>query len=214
MSSLKRVDALRAAPRITALEPGLWYRVHSNKRPGDSFNPSAASNARFSVVRREDNSVGPVLYAAQSIEGALMETVFHEAPIPAAGAQLREADIVTTGYALSTIRIDAALSIIDLASVGLRRIGLRRAQVIDTMPSAYPATRATAEHLYRLAPAACGLEWISRQHDRSRSIILFGDRVGTNTVRLEGATRSVLDPDIVHHVLDLVDALDMRYLAL
>ena len=205
MSSLKRVDALRAAPRITALEPGLWYRVHSNKRPGDSFNPSAASNARFSVVRREDNSVGPVLYAAQSIEGALMETVFHEAPIPAAGAQLREADIVTTGYALSTIRIDAALSIIDLASVGLRRIGLRRAQVIDTMPSAYPADARVA---------ACGLEWISRQHDRSRSIILFGDRVGTNTVRLEGATRSVLDPDIVHHVLDLVDALDMRYLAL
>ena len=141
-----------------------------------------------------------VLYAADTIEGALMQTVFHEAPTPSAGAHLRRNEIAAKGLVLSELRTTTKLQVIDLTSTGLRRVGLTKPQVIDTDANAYPDTRALAQHLYSTCPSAHGIQW-SRQLDRSRAVMLFADRLPPASIAPTGPSRSVLDnrpPGAVH----------------
>ena len=206
------VGLLRATVRIATLAPASWYRVHDAALEGTSFNPSPRSNARFNTLERSDGTVVPVLYAADTVEGALMETVFHEAPTPSAGAHLRRSEIADKGLVLSEIRTTTELQVIDLTSTGLRRVGLARPQVIDTDATAYPATRALAQHLYSNCPSAHGIQWMSRQLDRSRAVMLFADRLLAGSIALAAPSRSVLDSDVEERILDLAEALGMRFL--
>lgn len=206
------VGLLRADPRIETLAPASWYRVHDGAFQATAFNPNPRANARFSTLRRLNGVVVPVLYAADAIEGALMETVFHEAPTPSAGAHLRRSEIAAKGLVVSQIRTTVALQVIDLTSTGLRRVGLTRPQVIDTDADAYPATRALAQHLHAACSAAHGLQWMSRQLDRSRAIMLFADRVPPGAVVQATPPRSVLEDDVEERIMDVVEALGMRYL--
>jgi hypothetical protein len=153
------------------------------------------------------------LYAADAIDGALMETVFHEAATPSAGAYLRRSEIAAKGPIVSEIRTILELQVIDPTSTGLRRVGLAKPQVIDTDAAAYPATRALGQHLYMACPAACGLQWMSRQLDRSRAIMLFADRMPPGSVVQAAPSRSVLEDDIEARIMDLAEELGMRYLA-
>ena len=206
------VGLLRADPRIETLAPTAWYRVHDGAFQATEFNPSPRANARFSTLRQPGGAVVPVLYAADAIEGALMETVFHEAPTPSAGAHLRRSEIMAKGLVVSEIRTTVALQVVDLTSTGLRRVGLTKPQVIDTDADAYPATRALGQHLYTACSAAHGLQWMSRQLDRSRAIMLFADRVPPGAVVQAMPSRSVLEDDVEARIMDLVEALGMRYL--
>ena len=207
------VGLLRATVRIATLAPSSWYRVHGAALNGTSFNPSPWSNARFSTLKRADSTVVPVLYAADTVEGALMETVFHEAPTPSAGAHLRRSEIADKNLVLSEIRTTMPLQMIDLTSTGLRRVGLTRPQVVDTDATAYPTTQALARHLYSACPTVCGIQWMSRQLDRSRAVMLFADRVLSGSITLAAPSRSVLDSEVEEQILDLVEALGMRLLS-
>ena len=207
------VGLLRAAARIANLPPASWHRVHDGTLEGTSFNPSPRSNARFSTLRRSDGTVVSVLYAADTIEGALMQTVFHEAPTPSAGAHLRRNEIAAKGLVLSELRTTTKLQVIDLTSTGLRRVGLTKPQVIDTDANAYPDTRALAQHLYSTCPSAHGIQW-SRQLDRSRAVMLFADRLPPASIAPTGPSRSVLDnnSDIEERIMDLAEELGLRFL--
>ena len=207
------VGLLRATVRIAILAPSSWYRVHGAALDGTSFNPSSRSNARFSTLTRSDGTVVPVVYAADTVEGALMETVFHEAPTPSTGAHLRCSEIADKNFVLSEIRTTTSLQVVDLTSTGLRRVGLIRPQVVDTDATAYPTTQALARHLYSACPTACGIQWMSRQLDRSRVIMFFADRVLPGSITLVAPSRSVLDSDVEERILDLVEALGMRFLS-
>ena len=54
---------------------------------------------------------------------------------------------------------------------------------------------------------------MSRQLDRSRAIMLFADRVLPGSITLVAPSRSVLDSDVEERILDLVEALGMRFLS-
>ena len=208
------VGLRRSPPRFVDLAPASWFRIHDARFRSTAFNPGAQANARFSTLTDAAGAVVPVLYAADSIEGALMETVFHEAPTPSAGAQLRCSEIAAKALVLSEVRATAVLRLVDLTSTGLRRIGLSRPQVtdIDTDAGAYPDTRALARHLHAACPSTHGLQWSSRQFDRSRAVMLFGDRIGPDCLVVKMPPRSLLDDDTEQRIMDLIDALGMRYL--
>lgn len=207
------VAALRSTPHLAQLNLDGWWRVHPGRYAGDDFNPSADSNARFSPLQRADASVLPVMYAADRIEGALMETVFHETPCPSAGAHLRRADIEGSSLVLSQLGCRGPLRLIDLSSTGLRRVGLARGQVIDTNAVRYPATRALAQHLYERTPQAQGLLWMSRLFDQSRAVMLFADRIPAGHIGAAAPPRSLLEAGVEEMIMDLVDQLGMRYLS-
>jgi len=61
---------------------------------------------------------------------------------------------------------------------GLRRLGLRNNQLIDTEAREYPDTVKWARELHAIdEPGLDGLVWMSRQFNSGRAFVLFGDRV-------------------------------------
>jgi hypothetical protein len=208
------LDSLEGQPRLQVGPPAQWYRVHEAVYHPLSFNPSPLGNARFSPFRRADNSVVAALYAGDCIEAALMETVFHEVPVPSAKAQLSERSIMDRKWVVTQISNVAPLTLVDLSSIGLRRIGLSRQDLIDTNATGYPATQAFARELYLRYPKAQGIRWVSRLYDEGVCIVLYEDRITPGSLLQTAAPVSVLAHPVMSQILDLVDRLDMRYLSI
>lgn len=180
-----------AALTTTRFGPRRLHRVHHQRFGALEFNATGRGHARFSPLRVSDGASAqliPTLYAATTIEVALMETALRDAPIPSRGYILRERDVAP--LRATGVELESRLLVIDFRAVALRKLGLTRAEVIDSGPDAYPQTRALAAWAHRCAPAAQGILWMSRQDDRDEALILFGDRIA------EGALRAI-DPDQV-----------------
>lgn len=128
------IAAIQSTPYLAQITIHGWWRVHPSRYAGDAFKPSPDSNARFSPLKRTDGTVLPVMYAADMVEGALMETVFHEVPCPSAGAHLQRADIEAKSLVLSQLNCSAPVLLIDFSSTGLRWVGLAKSQVLTPMP--------------------------------------------------------------------------------
>jgi hypothetical protein len=205
------LEGLAEIPAIKVIQPRDWYRVHSKDYPALSFNPSLISNARFSPFPGNDGTVVASLYAGSSVKAALMETVFHEVPAPSAKAILLERNIIERKWVRTDIASTQPLSLVDLTSVGLRRIGLSRQDVIDTNSDRYPITQGFARELYQHFPHAHGICWVSRLYDEGTCIVLYEDRIEDGTLVQTSSHLSVLADPTMSEILDLVDQLGMNY---
>jgi len=76
---------------------------------------------------------------------------------------------------LSTLSARRDLRLARLHGHGLRRLEVGRRELLDSEADGYSATRLWAQALHRCQ--VDGLVWVSRLHDTSRALILFGDRV-------------------------------------
>lgn len=66
---------------LTELPKGqVLRRVHQDQRRAGQFNPGARGNARFSPIRDDRGRPIPMLHGGATMDCALMETVFHDAP--------------------------------------------------------------------------------------------------------------------------------------
>lgn len=143
------------------------YRVHSNTRTVTEFNPGVGSRTRFAFF---GDPVVSVLYAADTEQAALAESLLHD--IPATGGSLpyaRYADKV-----MGMLAVTRELHLASLRGLGLRRLRAEARDVTDTDASEYP-------HTVRWAQAAHtagfdGLAWTSRKCNDTRAVVLFGDR--------------------------------------
>jgi RES domain len=195
---------------FTLLAKGeVLHRVHQAKYQADQFNPGVQGNARFSPIQNEHGAPIPTLYGGTTMECALMETVFHDVPHTAGFKSFDKSKLGDQVH--STVRIEQALQLVDLASVPLRKLGVTRKQLIDTEKDQYPVTREWAKAIYGKCPQAQGLSWISRQDDSARAVFLFGDRIPDSSLRLEGKSRSLLeDVNAYDVVLDLADRIGVN----
>jgi hypothetical protein len=89
----------------------------------------------------------------------------------------------------SAIAARRDLTLIQLHSHGLPRLGISRAELIDSEAESYARTVAWAAALHARLPEADGLIWVSRRFDTSFALVLFGDRVAR-------ADLEVVDPPI------------------
>lgn len=177
--------SLAAPPDPTTLEPliaevaegTVLIRVHHAGRSAGQFNPGRGLPGRFHpfVVRGTVGSHVPTLYAASTVAGTLSETVFHDLPYRGAGKRVlisRLHDVV-----LSALVLRRPIRVARLAGVGLRRVGVRRRDLIEGGPGTYATTALWAAALHGSPSRPEGLEWVSRQDDTARAFVLFGDRV-------------------------------------
>jgi hypothetical protein len=176
--------ALRTPPPASDLEPLLvevptgtvLFRVHSAHREPTSFNPGRGRPGRFHpLVAGDPPVVVPTLYAASSIPGALSESVFHD--VPYRGRAKRVLVSRLDGLVLSAITTLEPVIVAQLAGAGLRRIEVRRRDLIEGGPATYPRTVEWAAALHEALVQPLGLAWTSRQDDTARVCVLFGDRV-------------------------------------
>lgn len=156
------------------------HRVHNERFKGNAFNATEKGNARFSPIFDHSGAVIPTLYAGSTLACALMETVFHDVPYSAGFKWLPLSILDLQVHSVLTLNRDLVL--VDLGSVALHKLGIRRAQLIDTMKAHYAGTRRWAEALYEQFPKSQGLRWTSRQDDRAHAVVLFGNRIKSNAI--------------------------------
>lgn len=156
--------------------------IHDTAYPPESFNPGVSADGtrrnptRFAPIEDVQGKVVPYLYGGSSLECAIFETVFHNVPIDAADKFIDLDNFAQRGHGQLTPKRDLQLA--DLTSEGLHRLKVPKEELITSPARCYVDTAKWAAALYRKFPDLDGLLWMSRQRDRDRALVLFGDRVG------------------------------------
>jgi len=155
--------------------------------------------------------VAPTIYGGSSLDCALMETIFRDVPY-SPGLKTLSLEARVAGRMFSMLAATSDLTLIDLSSIALRKLGISRKHLLETEKEEYPASRAWALALYLQFPAAQGLVWTSRQDDRARACVLFGDRVGGDTLRAVSGPTPLTNSDgsARLEVLDLARRLNVE----
>jgi hypothetical protein len=178
------------------------FRFHPVAYGPAEFNASGRGNARFSPISTARGKVIPTLYGGGSFECAAMETVFHDVP-HASGFKSYAKDRLH-GWRVSVLRPSRELKLIDLSSKALRKLGIERSQLIDSEAIHYPHTRPWAAALHAQCDEADGLQWVSRQDDEARAVLLFGDRLRSRELIPAGPPADIVaDPDSYARLLAL-----------
>ena len=169
----------------------LW-RVYSEVFGPDGFNGTANGYARFSPLRRPDGTVVPTLYAGTTLDVALMETVLRDVPNPSIGFIQTLPAPSAEPRRVTELMLDRPLHMVDFSSIGLRRLGLARAEVIDCESANYGDTQALGAWVYaHTASAVHGIVWTSKQDDSAQAALLFGDRLPNRALVARNPGRSL-----------------------
>jgi len=195
---------------LTTLAAGtVLHRIHDQQYNAVQFNPSIGGNARFSPIQNSKGVPIPTLYAGITQNCALMETAFHDVPYVPGFKTVDKNKLIELVH--SIVETTSDLTLVDLASVPLRKLGITRNELIDTEKDQYPVTRLWAKEIYSQCPAAQGLVWISRQDDSTKAIVLFGDRVNTGVLQQSGDSLSITEDSATYTaVLELADQLGVQ----
>jgi RES domain len=147
-------------------------RCHNVALGATEFNASTDSR-RFRPVQSH-GAIVPTLYGADLVKGALSESVFHDVPVRGNGRRIQRKALVP--IMRSTVIPKRDLRLVRLHSDGLKRLGVKHAELIESSARQYPRTAAWGQALYDLGNHD-GLVWQSRQFNASYAIMLWGDRV-------------------------------------
>jgi len=188
------------------------HRIHLVRYAADGFNPDRKGDARFSPIVDASGAAIPTLYGGSTFDCAAMETVFHDVPFALGFKSYDKRKLMDQMH--SVLLPTAALLLADLSNVALRKLGVSRAQLIDTEKDCYPETRKWAEAIHARAAKIQGLCWTSRQDDRALAIILFGDRIAAKTLMPHGSSRELLnDASAYAELLVLADGIGVTVVA-
>ena len=157
-------------------------RLHDPGFQGDEPNPCRGGPTRFAPIFRPDGTCVPTLYAAGTFEAAVFETIFHDVP-PTAATKFVPLGKATS-RTVSRLELQVDLLLGGLNEPDLNRLGLTRADLIDTFPTAYTATARWAEAIHRADSAVAGLVWTSRRCDPDAAYVLFGDRLPADAFQI------------------------------
>ena len=180
-----------------------WLRVHEKKYEPTQFNPSPDGNARFSPITNAEGLIIPTLYTAEDEASALMETVLHDVPSPSAGF-IYVAPAIEDRQ-LATLVNQVPLQLGNLQVMGLKRLGVSGAAVIDGDKPTYGDTRDFARALHAARSDIQGLVWDSRQ-TKKQVVVLFKDRLPADALTCIGST-NVADRSVQSILYDLLEIL-------
>jgi hypothetical protein len=169
------------------------HRIHLDRYGPAQFNPGVAGNARFSPIMDAAGLPIPTLYGGSSFDCAAMETVFHDVPFAPSLKTFNKQKLDRQMH--SVLRPTTDLQLVDLSHIALRKLGISRAQLIDTEKSSYPQTRLWAQAIHTQCPSVHGLCWVSRQDDTARAVMLFGNRLPKTDLKAQGHSRGLTDTD-------------------
>lgn len=154
-------------------------RAHSVIFGATQFNPNhdPKQRGRFHPIYTPTGASVPTLYGASAVDGALAESVFRHVPIRGRWRRIRESSLVDK--LLSYLRPRRDLVLAQLSGVGLRRLKLRRSEIIEPEAVDYVRTARWAEAIYGCKKKFDGLVWTSRLDDTCLALVLFGTRVAS-----------------------------------
>ena len=213
------VSALRTeAADYKQISSGIaLHRIHHRDFPGDLYNGSDDGDARFSPIRDRAGNIIPTIYAAESFQCAVCEIVLR-APEqmlvdPRTGA-INKAVVAPSDYdehQYSRVALNRDLELLDLSTIGQRKIGVDHNALIAGPDVTYPMTRAWAETIYDNFPDIDGLHYVSHQTGED-AMVLFGTRAAGAFSVLEAINLNTAS--VTQSIKKLARALGMRYVDL
>lgn len=183
------------------------YRVHDRRYAASTFNPGQG-RGRFHPFSDLSGQPVPTLYGADTLDGALSESVFRSIPVRGPGRAIGRSHLFEACYSVLIPIRDLRLAA--LHGFGLGRLGVERLELIESDAAHYGETVLWASALHRLPARVDGLAWVSRQHDTSRAIILFGDRVLSEDLRIEEGPMPLGWGKGLNRVLDAAERAGIR----
>jgi RES domain len=155
-------------PATATVPPGqLLYRVLSATRTATDFNPGFGSGTRFGFF---GNPVVPIMYAADTEDAAIAETLLHA--IPVEGGVLPYDQYATK--VLVRLEVTRPLRVGVLHGSGLRRLKVTAGDLTAGPASSYSGTVRWAEAAH--GAGLDGLVWMSRMCNDTKAYVFFGDR--------------------------------------
>lgn len=152
------------------------YRVASNSRPADAFNPGEGGRTRWAFF---GTPKVPALYAAQGEVAAVCETLLHD--VPQDGGLLLPSQYRNRIAARFITR--RALTLACFMGTGLRALKVDARDLTESDPTTYGDTVrwAAAAH----TAGFDGVVWMSKRCNTDQAYVFFGDRVDPADLELD-----------------------------
>ena len=168
---------------VTLADVPRWYHIYSTEsyRANDALTFSHGwGDTRFSPITDAADEIVDTYYLASTVEGAFMESILHDVPIP--GGILRTSKLAY--YHLTEIELTGALTAVSFHSNYLEKMGLSRVGLIECLPDQYARTRLWAQAAYRQVTSAQAIAYGSRRDDSARCLMLFRQRMSAVPFRV------------------------------
>lgn len=157
------------------------YRCHRLDFAGTRFNPGIGMATRFTPLISPEGKNIPTLYAAQSFDAAVYETLFRHESSSLFRVQIDR--VMEVG--VSKILVRRELPLIQLFTPDLRKWNIGESELFSPCKESYEACRVLAANIWRDNPSACGIVWSSRQDSKSNAYLLFGGRCGESDLHVQ-----------------------------
>lgn len=175
------------------------YRIHAKCYMAGQFNPGMQGSARFSPLRNSQNQLVPTIYGGESSGVAVMETIFHDLPPRTDGQAFDKGNLLGLVYSVIAPKTD--LKLVDLNPKTLKKMGITRAQLLDSAAEQYVYTQEYAAAIHMTQPMAHGLMWSSKQHGDS-TLMLFGDRVNEQQLDI------IIESEVIVNSVTVMDVIE------
>lgn len=158
------------------------YTVHHHLYAGNSFNPNTSSSGRFHPFIDRAGKIVPTLYASDTPNGALFETLFRKPEgDECCVAPINVSSFVDRSISFWCPTVDLKLADFTHVTDGYSEI---RNALVGTA-AYYSKARVLAKIIHDQTDAQ-GITWNGRQIDMVglTNVVLFGDRVLPNQLRV------------------------------
>ena len=171
-------------PNVVELGTGkVIHRIHKREYQGNHFNPCKGGKTRFAPLYDQNQNCIPTLYAADTVEAAIFETILHDVPL--------ESDFKTIPlnirqlYQHTELLLCRSLKVASMRAPDLMKWEVRSTFLIGCAARYYGYTVQWAESIHRQFQELDGLLWTSNLCDPDTALLLFGDRVASSELRVE-----------------------------
>ena len=197
--SIRKPQAKLAEPNVVSLKArAIVHRVHDRNYGGNVFNPGKGSPTRFAPVYDAAGECVPSLYAAEALEAAIHETIFHDVPATAKRKTVPRTLVQSRAHARLEVLRDLRLA--SLRAPDLRRWRIGRNSLIASSAKLFPETARWASAIHHRFPDVQGLLWTSNQCDPDTAYLFFGDRVAPEDFRILNARDGLSDTTFLSDV--------------
>lgn len=173
-------------------------RVYDRNFGANEFNPCRGAPTRFAPIRDSHGNCVSSLYAGDTLESAIYETIFHDVPVKARRKTVPRTFIESRAHGRLEVLRDLKLA--SLRGPNLRKWRIDRDALIATSPALYAETARWAEAIHDRFAEVEGLVWTSSQCDPDTAYLFFGDRVAPTDLRVVRVRDGALDADFLSDV--------------
>lgn len=162
---------------LTHADVAEWFHVYSThsypSTRADTFS-EGWGDTRFAPILTETGAPVHTYYVASTPEAAYMESVLHDVTLSPPG-MFEVASLAH--FRIVRLRLSATLRYVSLHTPYLTRLGIERADLIDSLPVCYPRTRRWSQAAYLQRRGAQAVGYGSKRDDSARCLVLFKQRL-------------------------------------